>query len=42
VKAEKTAIKTGLQRWFKKRVGAIKEKVKKNKNLNFMRGPNRI
>jgi hypothetical protein len=43
VKAEKTAIKKGLQRWFKKkRVGAIKEKEKKNKNLNFTRGPNRI
>jgi hypothetical protein len=27
---------------LKKRVGAIKEKVKKKKNLNFMRGPNRI
>jgi hypothetical protein len=23
-------MKNGLQRWFKKRVGAIKEKVKKN------------
>jgi uncharacterized protein YjbJ (UPF0337 family) len=28
---------------LKKRVGAIKEKVKKkHKNLNFMRGPNKI
>jgi hypothetical protein len=36
-------MKNGLQRWFKKRVGAIKEKVKKkHKNLNFMRGPNKI
>jgi hypothetical protein len=40
-------MKNGLQRnkgGLKKRVRAIKEKVKKktNTNLNFMRGPNKI
>jgi hypothetical protein len=43
VKAEKTAIKKGLQRWFKKTCGSNKGESKKtNKNLNFMRGPNTL
>jgi hypothetical protein len=42
VKAEKTAIKMDCKGGLKKRVGAIKEKVKKHTNLNLMRGPNRI
>jgi hypothetical protein len=39
VKAEKTAIKKGLQRWKKKRVEAIKEKVKKKQKFKLYEGP---
>jgi hypothetical protein len=39
VKAERTAIKKGLQRWFKKkRVAAIKEKVKKKQKVKLYEG----